>query len=96
MVNVARRDSVHQTIDRMLRSGLTRLRETRRDEGRSERVDYEITDDGLTAHKEWLKAMIGQPAAEFVPAMEGDTEYGLLLKNTLGAIGPLVPALLRR
>ena len=28
--------------------------------------------------------------------MEGDTEYGLLLKNTLDAIGPLVPALLRR
>lgn len=28
--------------------------------------------------------------------MEGDTEYGLLLKNTLDAIGPLLPALLRR
>lgn len=29
-------------------------------------------------------------------AMEGDTEFGLLLKNTLDAIGPLVPAFLRR
>jgi len=28
--------------------------------------------------------------------MEGDTEYGLLLKNTLDAIGPLAPRLLRR
>jgi predicted lipid carrier protein YhbT len=28
--------------------------------------------------------------------MEGDTEYGLLLKNTLDAIGPLVPEFLRR
>lgn len=28
--------------------------------------------------------------------MEGDTELGLLLKNTLDAIGPLVPALLPR
>ena len=28
--------------------------------------------------------------------MEGDTEYGLLLKNTLDAIGPLLPTLLRR
>jgi predicted lipid carrier protein YhbT len=27
--------------------------------------------------------------------MEGDTEYGLRLKNTLDAIGPLVPSLLR-
>lgn len=28
--------------------------------------------------------------------MEGDTEFGLLLKNTLDAIGPLLPAPLRR
>jgi predicted lipid carrier protein YhbT len=32
---------------------------------------------------------------ERVLLMEGDTEYGLLLKNTLDAIGPLVPSLLR-
>lgn len=87
---------MHQTIDRLLRSGLTRLRETRRDEGRPERVDYEITDDALTTLQEWLKAMVGEPAAELVPVIEGDTEYGLLLKNILGAIGPLVPALLQR
>ena len=28
--------------------------------------------------------------------MEGDTEYGLMLKNTLDAVGPLVPEFLRR
>ncbi len=28
--------------------------------------------------------------------MEGDTELGLLLKNTLDAIGPLVPQVLAR
>jgi predicted lipid carrier protein YhbT len=28
--------------------------------------------------------------------MEGDTEFGLLLKNTLDAIGPLVPTILAR
>jgi predicted lipid carrier protein YhbT len=28
--------------------------------------------------------------------MEGDTEFGLLLKNTLDAIGPLVPQFLRK
>jgi len=33
---------------------------------------------------------------ERVLVMEGDTEYGLLLKNTLDAIGPLVPQFLRR
>lgn len=32
---------------------------------------------------------------ERVLVMEGDTEYGLLLKNTLDAIGPLLPALHR-
>jgi predicted lipid carrier protein YhbT len=33
---------------------------------------------------------------ERVLVMEGDTEYGLLLKNTLDAVGPLVPRVLRR
>ena len=33
---------------------------------------------------------------ERILVMEGDTEYGLLLKNTLDAIGPLVPQFLRR
>jgi len=33
---------------------------------------------------------------ERVLVMEGDTEFGLLLKNTLDAIGPLVPEFLRR
>ncbi len=33
---------------------------------------------------------------ERVLVMEGDTEYGLLLKNTLDAVGPLVPEFLRR
>jgi predicted lipid carrier protein YhbT len=28
-------------------------------------------------------------------SMEGDTEYGLLLKNTLDSIGPMVPQMLR-
>lgn len=32
---------------------------------------------------------------ERVLVMEGDTDYGLLLKNTLDAIGPLVPEFLR-
>ena len=33
---------------------------------------------------------------ERVLVMEGDTEYGLLPKYTLDAIGPLVPDFLRR
>ena len=32
---------------------------------------------------------------ERVLVMEGDTEYGLRLKNTLDAIGPLIPEFLR-
>jgi len=35
----------------------------------------------------------GSPRAQ---VMHADTEYGLLLKNTLDAIGPLAPAFLRQ
>jgi DNA-binding PadR family transcriptional regulator len=65
VVNVAQRNSVYQTIDRLLRSGLIRVRETQREEGRPERVVYEITDEGLAALQQWLKKMVAEPSAEF-------------------------------
>jgi DNA-binding PadR family transcriptional regulator len=43
VVNVAQRNSVYQTIARLVRNGLVRLRETSRDEGRPERAVYENT-----------------------------------------------------
>ena len=65
VVNVAQRNSVYQTIARLLRSGLIRVQETSRGEGRPERVVYRITPEGSAALQAWLKAMISEPAAEF-------------------------------
>lgn len=65
VVNVAQRNSVYQTIDRLLRSGLIRVGKTVRDEGRPERIVYEITDDGSAALQEWLRAMVAEPSVEY-------------------------------
>ncbi|MET8046843.1 hypothetical protein ABZU75_04515 [Streptosporangium sp. NPDC005286] len=46
MVNVAQRNSVYQTIDRLLRAGLIAVRETSCEENRPERTDYEPTEAG--------------------------------------------------
>ena len=43
IANVAQRNSVYQTIDRLLRAELIAVRETTRDERRPERTVYEIT-----------------------------------------------------
>lgn len=52
------------------------------------------------AHAFWRMAAGDEDADtlffERLLVMEGDTEYGLLLKNTLDAVGPLVPEFLRR
>ena len=62
-------------------------------------VEISLTDIGLRFRLELLARASGGFAAvadERALVMEGDTEYGLLLKNTLDAIGPLLPTLLRR
>ncbi|WP_035055526.1 PadR family transcriptional regulator [Andreprevotia chitinilytica] len=65
VVNVAQRNSVYQTIARLLRSELIRVQTTARDDGRPERVVYEITEEGGEALQDWLKAMLSSPTAEF-------------------------------
>ena len=65
VVNVAQRNSVYQTIERLERSGLIRLQGTSRAEGRPERAVYEITDEGSAALRTWLRHMIASPAREF-------------------------------
>jgi DNA-binding PadR family transcriptional regulator len=65
VVNVAQRNSVYQTLARLLRSGLIRVQKTSRHEGRPERVVYQITDEGAETLQRWLKAMISVPAEEF-------------------------------
>ena len=65
VVNVTQRNSVYQTIARLLRGGLIRVQQTLRDEGRPERVVYEISDEGSATLTRWLKEMLAAPAQEY-------------------------------
>ncbi|MEU5848755.1 PadR family transcriptional regulator [Saccharopolyspora shandongensis] len=65
IANVAQRNSVYQTIDRLLRAELIAVRETARDERRPERTVYEITDAGQEALRTWTAEMLESPAREF-------------------------------
>ncbi|MEU6262126.1 PadR family transcriptional regulator [Saccharopolyspora shandongensis] len=65
IANVAQRNSVYQTIDRLLRAELIAIRETARDERRPERTVYEITDAGQEALRTWTAEMLESPAREF-------------------------------
>ncbi|GAA1632124.1 PadR family transcriptional regulator [Actinoplanes couchii] len=65
LVNVAQRNSVYQTLDRLVREGLARPGGTSREAGRPERTVYEITDEGTAALRRWLLEMLPEPAREF-------------------------------
>jgi DNA-binding PadR family transcriptional regulator len=65
VINVAQRNSVYQTIDRLLRAGLIAVRETSRQENRPERTVYEPTDAGRETVREWVRTMLAMPAREF-------------------------------
>jgi DNA-binding PadR family transcriptional regulator len=65
VVNVTQRNSIYQTIDRLLRDGLVEVDSTAREANRPERTTYRITDAGLTTLREWLEAMLSTPAPEY-------------------------------
>lgn len=65
VVNVAQRNSLYQTIDRLQRTGLVQVQQTLRDTARPERVVYEVTDEGRVALQDWLHEMLRAPAREF-------------------------------
>jgi DNA-binding PadR family transcriptional regulator len=65
VVNIAQRNSVYQTLARLLRAGLIGVQQTLRDEGRPERVVYEITAEGSATLTRWLKEMLAAPAQEY-------------------------------
>jgi DNA-binding PadR family transcriptional regulator len=65
IANVAQRNSVYQTIDRLLRAELITVLQTARDERRPERTVYEITDAGWDALRTWTADMLATPAREF-------------------------------
>jgi DNA-binding PadR family transcriptional regulator len=65
VVNVARSNSVYQTIDRLRRSGLIGVKTTTRGDGRPDRTIYEITAEGRTTLRHWLATTLSTPAREF-------------------------------
>ncbi|GIJ44998.1 PadR family transcriptional regulator [Virgisporangium aliadipatigenens] len=65
VANVSQRNSVYQTIDRLLRAGLVRVHETERAGTRPERTVYTITDEGVGTLDGWLRDMVSAPAREF-------------------------------
>jgi DNA-binding PadR family transcriptional regulator len=65
VVNVTQRNSIYQTIDRLLRDGLVEVQSTAREANRPERTTYRITDAGRGLLREWLYAMLSTPAREY-------------------------------
>ncbi|MFK2878644.1 PadR family transcriptional regulator [Rhodanobacter hydrolyticus] len=65
IVNVAQRNSVYQAIAQLQTAELIRVRETQQNEGRPERVVYEITPLGKKTFYAWLEGMLGEPRREY-------------------------------
>ncbi len=65
IANVARPNSVYQTIDRLLRDGLIAVHATARSEHRPERTTYEITSLGTDTLHSWVRSVLSTPAREF-------------------------------
>jgi DNA-binding PadR family transcriptional regulator len=65
VVNVRQRNSLYQTIERLLRGDLIAVRETERDGAFPERTIYEITDAGRDTARLWLREQLAQPERDF-------------------------------
>ncbi len=65
LVNVAQRNSVYQTIQRLLAAQMIEVKELSRNEKRPERTVYQLTSEGLTTLRAWLIEMLSTPAREF-------------------------------
>lgn len=65
VVNVTQRNSIYQTIDRLLRDELVVVESMARAANRPERTTYRITDTGRAILREWLDAMLSTPAREY-------------------------------
>jgi DNA-binding PadR family transcriptional regulator len=65
VVNVTQRNSIYQTIDRLVRDELVVVESTAREANRPERTTYRITEVGRATLREWLNAMLCMPAREY-------------------------------
>ncbi|WP_457306190.1 PadR family transcriptional regulator [Pseudomonas chlororaphis] len=78
VINVGQRNSLYQTIDRLLRGDLIAVRETEREGAFPERTVYEITEAGRDTARLWLREQLAQPAREF-PAFPAALSFLALL-----------------
>jgi DNA-binding PadR family transcriptional regulator len=65
VVNVTQRNSIYQTIERLLRDGLIEVESTARAENRPERTTYQITAPGRAALRSWLITMVSTPESAY-------------------------------
>lgn len=65
VVNVSQRNSVYQSIQRLLRDRLVEVESTRRSDNRPERTIYTITPIGRQTLRSWLRSMLATPAREY-------------------------------
>lgn len=65
VVNIAQRNSIHQTVNRLHRDGLVETRETRQENNRPPRTVYGITGEGSALFAGWMREMLSRPAREF-------------------------------
>jgi DNA-binding PadR family transcriptional regulator len=65
VVNVTQRNSVYQTVQRLVRDGLVVVESTSRPSNRPERTTYRVTPEGRATLREWLRTMLSTPAQEY-------------------------------
>lgn len=65
VVNVSQRNSIYQTVQRLVRDGLAEVAATERADNRPERTMYRITATGQATLDEWLRTMLSTPASEY-------------------------------
>jgi DNA-binding PadR family transcriptional regulator len=65
VVNVTQRNSVYQTIERLVRDGLAEIESTAREQNRPERTTYRITETGRETLRAWLTEMVSTPSNEY-------------------------------
>ena len=79
VINVGQRATLYQTIDRLVRSKLIKVRGTARDEHRPERTIYQLTALGRETLLGWMRELLSTPAREF-PRFPAALAYLPLLK----------------
>jgi DNA-binding PadR family transcriptional regulator len=65
VINVRQRNSLYQTLDRLLRDALIVVHDTARDGAFPERTVYAITNLGRDTARAWLREQLAEPAREF-------------------------------